>query len=50
VVTMEVCRVEEIPESVHWCFLLIKFVSCHGKCNSCSVNYLRSRVSVVGDC
>lgn len=47
---MEIRRVEEIPESAQWCVLLIRFVSCNGRCNSCSVDYLRSRRSVAGGC
>jgi len=41
---------EEIPERVGYCPLLVKFVRCHGRCRSCSVEYLRSRCSVVGGC
>jgi len=41
---------EEIPERVGYCPLLVKFVCCHGRCRSCSVEYLRSRRSVIGGC
>ena len=41
-------RVDDIAETVHWCLLLIKFVSCHGRCRLCSADYLRSRISVAG--
>ena len=47
---MTVRKVEDVPEYSHWCFLLIRFVSCNGKCSMCSVEYLRSRFSVVGGC
>jgi hypothetical protein len=47
---MEVNRIEDIAEAVHWCVLMIKFVKCHGRCNNCSVDYLRSRRSAVGAC
>ena len=47
---IEVSRIEDVAESVHWCFLTVKFVECHGRCNNCSVDYLRSRLSVVGGC
>jgi uncharacterized membrane protein YhaH (DUF805 family) len=47
-VAMHVRRLEDIPETVHWCLLLIKFVSCNGRCRLCSADYLRSRVSVAG--
>jgi len=40
--------IENVPESVHWCLLLIKFVCCDGRCRLCSVAYFRSRVSRVG--
>ena len=49
-VAMHVHRIKDISETVHLCLLLIKFTKCHGRCNSCSVGYLRSRRSVVGGC
>jgi len=47
---MEVNRLEDVAESVHWCLLTVKFVNCHGRCLKCSVDYLGSRRSVVGGC
>lgn len=47
---MSVHRIEDIPETFHQCPLMIKFVKCYGRCESCSVDYLRSRRSVVGGC
>jgi len=41
---------EKIRESPHQCLLLIEIVSCNGRCNSCSEDYLRSRRSAVGAC
>jgi len=49
-IAMSVNRIEDIVESAHWCLLLIMFVGCHGRCNNCSVDFLRSRRSVVGGC
>ncbi len=40
----------EIVDKAHWCPLLTEFVKCDGRCRSCSVEYLRSRDSVAGDC
>jgi len=47
---MNIRKADDIPESPHWCLLLIKFVKCNGRCNGCSVDYLRSRRSVAGGC
>jgi len=47
---MDVRNVEEIPEFPHWCLLLVRFVSCSGRCDNCSVGYLKTRHSVVGGC
>jgi hypothetical protein len=47
---IEVNRIEDVAESVHYCLLTVKFVNCHGRCNNCSVDYLRSRLSAVGAC
>lgn len=47
---MGIRAIEEVPESAHWCLILVEFVSCNGRCRMCSVEYLRSRISVVGGC
>lgn len=49
-VAMMTNRRGEVVEYACWCLLLIKFVKCHGECGSCSVDYLRSRLSVAGGC
>jgi len=47
---MSIKRAEEIPVSVHWCLLLVEFVSCNGRCNMCLVKYLHSRRKVASAC
>ena len=43
--------IDELPEATHRCVVLLgKFVCCDGRCRHCSVDYLRSRLSVVGAC
>ena len=53
-VAMKICEhvsaSEEISERVGYCPLLVRFVCCNGRCWSCSVEYLKSRLSVVGGC
>ena len=47
---MKTSRNNDVFETARWCLLLIKFVSCHGLCDNCSVDHLKSRRSVRGGC